>query len=228
MNKPTHKYPKTPHAPWSPSRSEDAIIAEIGNFTGKQLVMTEKMDGSNVLLHAGTAHPRSVSGQRRQPWLGMVRKHHAWKSNDFPDLHFYGEDIYGVHAIEYDPVPEDQTFRLFAVREQELWLPWEDVVQYAQLLDLPTVPVLFNGRTQGMQEMLNITLRLMSEASSMGPTREGVVTRVAGEFSQKDFQRSVFKTVRPNHVQPDEEHWSKNWTPCRLLPAPCASSTAAT
>ena len=31
-------------------------------------------------------------------------------------------NIYGVHAIEYDPVSENATFYLFASREKDTWL----------------------------------------------------------------------------------------------------------
>jgi len=50
----------------------------------------------------------------------MVKKHHAWKITD-PDVHLYGEDIYGVHSIEYAPVRETETFHAFALRDSRDW-----------------------------------------------------------------------------------------------------------
>jgi hypothetical protein len=40
--------------------------------------------------------------------------------------------------------------------------------------------------------------------------KEGVVVRLAGAFESEDFDQSVFKWVRANHVQTDE-HWTRNW-----------------
>ena len=36
----------------------------------------------------------------------------------------YGEVIYGVHPLEYDPVPQSAAFRLFAARENGTWISW--------------------------------------------------------------------------------------------------------
>ena len=47
--------------------------------------------------------------------MAMVKKHHAWKVNE-PDVWLYGEDLYGVHSIEYEPVAEHETFYAFALR----------------------------------------------------------------------------------------------------------------
>jgi len=39
------KYPKTYHAPWSEGISrDDKVISSMDNFTGKRVVVTEKMD----------------------------------------------------------------------------------------------------------------------------------------------------------------------------------------
>ena len=72
---------------------------------GERVVVTEKLDGGNTLLHAGKVYARSVLVPSEGPWMAMVKKHHAWKVNE-PDVWIYGEDIYGVHSIEYGPVRE--------------------------------------------------------------------------------------------------------------------------
>ena len=74
-------------------------------FIGQEIVITEKLDGSNTLLHQGQACPRSSDGASASLWLAMARKHHAWNTIRLPELQLYGEDLYGVHAIEYDPLP---------------------------------------------------------------------------------------------------------------------------
>ena len=113
---PPDKYPRTPYSPWIPANRP---AADKTRFAGREIVITEKLDGSNTLLHQGQASPRSADRSSASPWLAMVRKHHAWKTIPLPELQLYGEDIYGVHAIEYDPVPEKATFRPFAAREND-------------------------------------------------------------------------------------------------------------
>jgi hypothetical protein len=40
--------------------------------------------------------------------------------------------------------------------------------------------------------------------------KEGYVVRLASSFKFDDFNKSVAKFVRKNHVQTNE-HWTKNW-----------------
>ena len=107
---PPERYPRTPYAPFSLGGGAGRLTADLRDFLGRPIVITEKLDGSNVLLQGGGAFPRSPDSNGRHPWLAMVRKHHAWKTAANPHLALYGEDIYGVHTIQYYPVTEDRTF----------------------------------------------------------------------------------------------------------------------
>ena len=216
---PVAKYPRTPYCSLSPAIADGGYTAGVGNFVGSEIVITEKVDGSNVLLHRGRAYARSVTGAGRHGWLGMVRKHHAWKTAEHPEVHFYGEDIYGLHAIAYDAVPENRTYYLFAVRRRDHWLSWDDVTEYARELDIPTVPVLHRGVVKTAPELQRLAARLMTEKSALGPEREGIVIRQAASFPTAEFDQSICKLVRAGHVQVDAEHWSRYWRPCRLLGA---------
>ena len=130
------KYPKTPYWPWSPAIGrEDGVHADPQRFVGEPVVATEKLDGGNTLLHAGKVYGRSVSTPSSDKWMAMVKKHHAWKVRE-PDVYLHGEDIYGVHSIEYDPVPERETF--------------EELEVYAKPREIPVVPVLFRGSFQSV------------------------------------------------------------------------------
>ena len=212
------KYPRTPYWPSSPAAPDDALMADPHDFLSAELVITEKLDGSNVMLHRGSAYGRSATSAR-QPWLGMTRKHHAWKTADHPGLQIYGEDLYGVHAIRYDPMPENRTLRLFAARDQQGWMSWEQLTSLAELLDIPTVPVLKQAVFDSTGALDNEIRSITTGKSAIGPTREGVVVRHAAAFTNSDFTRRVCKSVRAGHVQPDEHHWRRNWVPARMLPA---------
>ena len=113
------KYPRTLYWPNSPTVAEDGNrLGDPSRFVGEPVVITEKLDGSCTLLHQGAVYARSVNAPSTAKWLAMVKKHHAWKMTE-PDAFLYGEEIYGVHSIEYGPVPEDETFYAFALRDGE-------------------------------------------------------------------------------------------------------------
>jgi hypothetical protein len=53
------KYPRTPHLPWSPGgTSDDKRMLDVGPLLG-DVVITEKMDGSNVALSRENFFARS-------------------------------------------------------------------------------------------------------------------------------------------------------------------------
>ena len=70
-------YPCTPYYPWSAANPRNRPAADMPRFVGREIVVTEKLDGSNTLLHQGHASPRSADGASASPCLAMARKHHA-------------------------------------------------------------------------------------------------------------------------------------------------------
>lgn len=210
------KYPRTPYWPDSPTKARDGdSVSDLQRFVGRPVVVTEKLDGSNTLLHRGEVYARSVSAPAAAKWLGMVRKHHAWKVTE-PEVFLYGEDIYGVHSIEYDPVPEDRTFYTLALRcEDGSFASFREMTEYATAHSIPVVPVLFEGTFDSVQQVRDFVSEAHGQPSALGGEREGVVLRLAAGFPAADFPRSVCKSVRVGHVQSDE-HWSKRWRPCRI------------
>ena len=210
------KYPKTLYWPWSPSVSrDDGVHPDPSRFVGESVVMTEKLDGGNTLLHAGKVYARSVAAPSEGKWMAMVKKHHAWKVQE-PGVHLYGEDIYGVHSIEYEPVAEHETFYGFALRDADgAFASFAEVEAYAREREIPIVPVLFNGRFRSVAEIRAFVERVQGEPSMLGGAREGVVLRLARGFPAPEFPSNVCKSVRPGHVQ-TEEHWTRNWRPCRI------------
>ena len=210
------KYPATPYWPWSPSIGRgDQVHADSRRFVGNHVVVTEKLDGSNTLLRAGKAYGRSVSAPSTGKWMAMVKKHHAWKVIE-PDIFLYGEDIYGVHSIAYDPVKEHETFYAFALRDTAgRFAAFADVESYASSRQIPIVPVLFDGYFSSIAEIREFIEHSHREPSVIGGQREGVVLRLARGFPSSEFSDNVCKSVRVDHVQ-TEAHWTRNWMPCRI------------
>ncbi len=210
------RYPRTPYWPQSPARGRGKKdLADPSRFVGTPVVVTEKLDGSNTLLHMGEVYGRSVSAPSVDKWLAMVRKHHAWKVLE-RDVFLYGEDIYGVHSIDYDPVPEDSTFHAFALRFANGWFSsFQALMEYARNRALPLVPVLHEGVFGSVDDVQDFIHFAHGEPSVLGGEREGVVIRLASAFPADEFHLNVCKSVREGHVQSDE-HWSKGWRPCRI------------
>ena len=210
------KYPSTPYWPWSPSIGRgDTVHSNPARFVGESVVVTEKLDGGNTLLHAGEVYARSVSAPSDGKWMAMVKKHHAWKVNE-PGAYLYGEDIYGVHSIVYEPVAEHETFHAFALRDGDgAFVAFKELEAYAERLEIPVVPVLFRGLFRSVAELRAFVEHVHGEPSVLGGEREGVVLRLARRFPAAEFQDNVCKSVRAGHVQTDE-HWTRNWKPCRI------------
>ena len=210
------KYPRTPYWPYSPAVGrEDGVHPDANRFVSVSVVVTEKLDGSNVLLHGGKAYGRSVSTPSEAKWMAMVKKHHAWKVTD-PDAYLYGEDIYGVHSIAYAPVPEDRTFYAFALRDGSgAFTSFADMEAYAERHGIPVVPVLFKGTFGSVAELRAFLERAHAESPVLGGEREGAVVRLADGFPEEQFPLNMCKSVRAGHVQADE-HWTRNWKPCKI------------
>ena len=210
------KYPRTPHWPYSPAlRSGSLIHRNPERFVGRPVVVTEKLDGSNVLIHRGRVYARSVASEAAHKWLAMVKKHHAWKVTE-PDVLLYGEDIYGVHSIEYGPVRESETYHAFALRDSDgTFRSMADVERFATERGIPLVPILRRGVFNSAAELRDFVRREHRKPSVLGGEREGVVIRTAVEFPSSDFAENVCKSVRSHHVRTDR-HWTRNWRPCAI------------
>ncbi len=212
------KYPRTPYWPYSPSTGGGNLMADARRFVDEPVVVTEKLDGSCVLLHERAVYPRSVETPTSAKWIAMVKKHHAWKVTE-RGVFLYGEDIYGVHSIEYEPVPEDRTFYAFALRDgTDRFASFADLADFAGQRRIPVVPVLFDGVFRSEDALRGFVDAAHAEPSALGGEREGVVIRLAGSFPAWEFGRAVCKSVRAGHVRTDR-HWTRNWRPCRLARA---------
>jgi hypothetical protein len=211
------KYPRTPYWPYSPAIGRTgAVHTDPERFVGRPVVVSEKLDGANVLIHGGRVYGRSIAAEAANKWMAMVKKHHAWKVAE-PDIYLYGEDIYGVHSIEYGAVRENETFRAFALRDSfGDFRSTATLERFAIGRDIPVVPVLYEGVFASIAEIRQFIHEEHSKPSVLGGEREGVVVRIADGFSSADFAHNVCKSVRKDHVRTDQ-HWTRNWRRCALL-----------
>lgn len=204
------KYPRTPHFFFSKGATNDDRIAHNSeNLIGTPIVITEKLDGSNASLTKGGVFARSHGAYSENPWDQQMWNIHARIEKDIPqDTFIFGENMEGIHSIEYSNLRS--YFYMFGVRENNIWVTWEKVEEWAYLLDIPMVPILFKGQLNTEKELQELVEELVSQPSEAGGEREGVVVRNAGTFHNDHFYDNVRKWVRADHVQTDN-HWTRNW-----------------
>lgn len=198
-----YKYPKTLHFPWSSGLQNDdrMMLVEdvLANFTGKEVVVSEKLDGENTSLYSDHIHARSIySGDH--PSRSWVKALHGRIKNDIPNgWRICGENCFAHHSIFYESL--ETYFYVFAIFDgNNMCLSWKETCEWCNLLDLKTVSVLWNDPFQidVVQHFLPTTLDFNKV--------EGFVCRNSESYHYLDFQKNVAKFVRKGHVQTDQ-HW---------------------
>lgn len=193
------KYPRTFHLPWSPGATKDDRFMDSIPWQGREVVVTEKMDGENTTMYRDHIHARAITNSYH-PSRSRVKNLHAQIAQDIPQgWRLCGENLQAVHSIEYHDLPTH--FMLFSVwDEKNECLSWDDTLEWAALINVPTVPVLWRG--------------IWNEAAISGlpfpefsEIREGYVIRLADQFAYSEFRKAVGKFVREGHVDEQRHHW---------------------
>jgi len=190
-----YKYPRTFHVPWSEGcTSDDKRLENMDSFKGKQVAVTEKMDGENANIYSNYFHARSLDGRHHQSQA--YAKHIASKIGYLlGDLRVCGENMYAKHSIEYSNL--EDYFLAFSIWDGTRCLSWKEYITTIRILNLSTVPNLY----QGIYDEKKIKTLFKDDGKS-----EGYVIRVMDSFELNDFSKSVAKFVRKNHVKTDN-HW---------------------
>jgi len=208
------KFPRIPHLPWSPGRTSDDLALEaIDRFVGREVVVTEKVDGECSALYRDGLHARSIDS-KAHPSRSWLKAFHAQiKHNLHYGFQYCGENLYAKHSIEYKAL--SSYFLLFGVHQLEMHAPgvlsWDSTLSEVQRIGVDVVPTLYRGPWNERAVMACYTGQ-----SRFGGDQEGYVVRLADEFPLPEFATSVAKFVRADHVQTDD-HWSlKKVVPNRL------------
>ncbi len=194
------RYPRTYHLPWSPGATDDdRMLPDVRAFEGQDVVVTAKMDGEQTTLYTDYLHARSIDWSRHpsRSWVANLHAQIGWKIP--PGWRVCGENLFARHSIHYQHLPS--YFLVFSVwNEQNVCLAWEETVEWAALLDLMTVPVLYAGPWDERRIRSLYTPRWREDEL------EGYVVRLAGAFTYSQFRRAVAKYVRADHAQ-TRAHW---------------------
>ncbi|WP_431925916.1 RNA ligase family protein [Nonomuraea jabiensis] len=189
-------YPRTPHLPWSPGATPDDVRAgDLSGLRGREVVVTEKLDGENTTLYADGMHARSLDSAHH-PSRAWVKGLQGRIGGRIPaGWRVCGENMYARHSIAYQGL--ESWFYGFSVWAGDRCLGWDDTVAFLRGLGIPAPPVLWRGP---FDERALRGLRLDLDR------QEGYVVRAAEGFGREEFAGRVAKWVRPRHVRTDT-HW---------------------
>lgn len=202
------RYPRTYHHPTSPGAgSDDSYIQNLDAFAGHEVVVSHKLDGENSTWARDYIHARSLDSGYH-PSRTRVRAMHAAVRYDIPEgWRICGENMQVTHAIKYRNLPGP--FIVFAVYDDNnTCLSWDETVEWAELLGLPTVPLLYRG-VYDEEKILSL---VDTPPPGWADQAEGIVCRRADKIAYRDWRRMAFKWVRKDHVQPNEGHWMSRTT----------------
>lgn len=190
------KYPRTYHLPYSPCfTSDDKRLDSDSLFKDKQVVVTLKMDGENTSLYNNGLHARSLDLNPHPSRNWIIQFHKAIKEDIPQGWRICGENLTAVHSIKYKDLKS--RFLIFSIwDDKNQCLSWDHTEEWAKLLDLETVPVIYSGLYD--KELI------LDSYKSYQVEHEGFVVRLQSGFEYKNFAKSLAKYVRPNHIQTDE------------------------
>lgn len=193
------KYPRTYHLPWSEGiASDDKVMRDLGEFYGRRVIISEKMDGENTTLYSDYIHARSIDNtdHSSRDWVkqfwGSVR-------SDIPEKwRVCGENLYARHSIPYDDLPT--FFMGFSIWDgNNLCLSWSETLEWFSKIGITPVKVIYDG-------FFNET-EIKNLWKAQDPTKcEGYVIRLADSIEYTEFTNKVAKFVRKDHVQ-SSTHW---------------------
>lgn len=191
------KYPRTPHLPFSKGATkDDKILYSTKHFEGKEVVVTEKMDGENTTIYSDYSHARSLESKHK-PYHSWLLSYISTFQSEIPEgWRICGEYLYATHSIEYTSLPT--YFMAFSVwNDKNECLSWDETKSFLKKLKIEAVPVIYEGVYDE-----KLIRELAIQATNDG--KEGIVVRLKDKFQYDDFSTSVAKYVRENHNQTDK------------------------
>lgn len=189
-------YPRTPHLPWSPgATSDDVRTTDLSGLAGREVVVTEKLDGENTTLYTDGLHARSLDSAHHPSRAWVKSLHGRVGASIPPGWRVCGENVFARHSLPYTGL--DSWFYAFSVWDGDRCLDWDATVRFTRDRGMPVPPVLWRG-VFDEKALRAMTVDLTRQ--------EGYVVRATGSFTRDEFTRRVAKWVRRGHVQTDR-HW---------------------
>lgn len=210
------KYPTTPYLPFSPqwqspesAKDDNAYLENIDCFLNAPIIITIKMDGSNVQMTKELIAARNGTVADHKSFDYLKSLHAQKYSYLIPDdIEVFGEWLYAKHSIHYtEKLSLPNYLQIFSIynMKQRMWGSWNDVKNMSNILNVPTVPIIKEEIYKKDWELIRDVSNIAKDVIKQG--HEGVVIRINYPFHYEQFSDHIAKYVRPNHVQTDD-HWS--------------------
>jgi len=200
------KYPRTMNVAWSKSESSDDVWLKSDDiFRGKEVVISEKLDGECTTLYPdGYMHARSrdYSAHPSRHWIKGLQAQLTIPEG----YRWCGENLFAFHSIFYTDLPS--YFFVFGIYdENNFCIPWDQVEAICELEQVPTVPVFYKGLWEDrptheeLRKSTYPTYAATVEDNFVFPDTfkecdsEGYVIRLADGFPYEDFAVSCGKYV---------------------------------
>jgi len=168
---------------------------DLSGLRGREVVVTEKLDGENTTMYTDGVHARSLDSAHH-PSRTWVKALQGRVGARIPiGWRVCGENLFARHSISYDAL--ESWFYGFSVWAGERCLGWDESARFLRGLGVPTPPVLWRGVFDE---------RALRALRSDPERREGWVVRTVEAFERDEFGTRVAKWVRPGHVRTDT-HW---------------------
>jgi len=94
------KYIRTYHLPWSDSiHSDDKLISDLTPFKGKEIFVTEKMDGECTTMYRDYIHARSIDSKTNYTRSWATQMHSVLKYEIPENMRLVVENLWAEHSI---------------------------------------------------------------------------------------------------------------------------------
>ena len=194
MSSTPFKYPRTPHIAGSCATSDDIVLKGDAVLLGDSFVVTEKMDGTNIVMTCDSMMTRS--GNRPSSSWGYPL-YSIWNTvaRMIPEgVGVCGEFLYWRKSVPYDSLVSD--FLVFSMIDLDAGtvLDWDTITMWADDLGMHMVPVV--SCENNYQSAIHKGHQYIENKESCSNPAEGFVVRDAGELFVPNFGQHVAKFVR--------------------------------
>lgn len=207
--------------PNSPQADDEQQLASWQPFLEQPLVVTIKMDGSNVCLsHDRVAARNGQTAAHASFSLLKERFAHHYQALLPPGLQVFGEWCFAQHSIAYtNDLALSNYLQLFSVYDQVqgLFLDWDAVEAWAARLGVPTTPVVEAQVTFHTAQALDHAMTIWA-ATAIDAGHEGVVVRtrhpfpnVGGVYTTHNGKNTWAVAFIAKYVRHDHNQCGPNW-----------------
>jgi hypothetical protein len=199
------RFIRIPHLSFSPGGTkDDLVLPNEAHLEEREIVATVKLDGENTTLTRHAIWARSPDSDMRHPSRSYIMRLWAAIKHELPcGWRFVMENVYAKHSIYYDYLPA-YAFLTNIIDAEGVFIPYSDLLDWAELLELEVAPSLWDGITDiGILKTLHHCITHYT--ADQGPG-EGFVVRTTAAFHEDMARWRIAKWVRAQHVT-TSKHW---------------------